>query len=368
MKLLKDIPSRHFVSIDIETVRIKENYDDLSPEWKAAWEHKKKQAGEVPHFEELNDTWVKTASLYAEFSKICAVSITFLSSTGNKLMCKEFYGPNEVEILSGLKEYLERMEKSPEGKNYRLVGHAAKYFDYPFLCKRYIINGEEIPNILDTAHLKPWESRNLCTNADVWRMGGSGAGSSLQAMCTALGVPTSKVDLVGDEVGAAFFKKEYARIGRYCSYDTIATFNVIRKIKREELFSFEEVVYLKEAKKETPEEKPPVKKAVAVKKVVAVKKQKKSVSVKKDIEEEEEDLFTVAYILDRINNNPQITEEERLEVFALLKRNPILEEDREVLKDIISKLYINSAMFVGDKADVVARKEAEVEAILDSLQ
>ena len=177
MKLLRDIPTRHFVAIDIETVRIVEKYEDLSDEWKSAWEYKNKQSGEVPFFEELSDSWEKTASLYAEFSKVCAVSVTFLSKNEDKLLCKEFFGTEEGVLLSQLGDFLNQISGS--SKDFRLVGHAAKYFDYPFLCKRYIINSIVIPTLLDTAHLKPWESRNLCTNADIWKMGGTGAGSSL---------------------------------------------------------------------------------------------------------------------------------------------------------------------------------------------
>ena len=75
MKLLRDIPTRHFVAIDIETVRIVEKYEDLSDEWKSAWEYKNKQSGEVPFFEELSDSWEKTASLYASTVLIENVSL-----------------------------------------------------------------------------------------------------------------------------------------------------------------------------------------------------------------------------------------------------------------------------------------------------
>ena len=99
MKLLRDIPTRHFVAIDIETVRIVEKYEDLSDDWKSAWEYKNKQSGEVPFFEELSDSWEKTASLYAEFSKICAVSVTFLSKNEDRRGCfvisvRRFFKPN----------------------------------------------------------------------------------------------------------------------------------------------------------------------------------------------------------------------------------------------------------------------------------
>jgi hypothetical protein len=332
MKLLKDIPSKHFVSIDIETVRIVDKYEDLPESWQKAWEYKNKQAGEVPYFEELADSWEKTASLYAEFSKICAISATFLSKSEDKLMCKEFWGEDEGKILADFAGLLSQFSGS--SKDFRLVGHAAKYFDYPFLSKRYVINGLDIPFMLDTAHLKPWESRNLCTNADVWKMGGTGAGSSLQAMCLTLGVPVSKVDLVGDEVGAAYFRGEFERIGIYCSYDTIATFNVIRKIKKEKIFAFEEVVYLD---RKTDEDVAPIDEALPEK----------------------------MHPLLKIYKASNIDEETREEIGKLLSKKKLTKKDKTVLEDILTSVYINSEMFRSDKEDVKESKRKEIKEILD---
>jgi hypothetical protein len=42
--------------------------------------------------------------------------------------------------------------------------------------------------------------KNMDTN-ELWKSFGTGPGSSLQALCNVLGIPVSKVDLVGDEVG-----------------------------------------------------------------------------------------------------------------------------------------------------------------------
>lgn len=240
MKVLQGIPSNRVTGIDIETVRVVENFDDLDEGTQSAWEYKNKQDGEVPEYEDLKEKWSKNASLYAEFSKVCAVSLVFLHE--DKLYCKEFYGENEKELLMALSISLNNMEA--QSRDYRLVGHAAKYFDYPFLCKRYIINGLDIPGILDTTLLKPWENKNLCTN-ELWKVAGTGAGSSLQALCNVLGLPVSKVDLVGDGVGKAYFDKELERIGHYCSLDTIATFNIVRRFKKESIFSFDEVTYVK---------------------------------------------------------------------------------------------------------------------------
>ena len=321
MKLLRDIPTKHFVGIDIETVRIVEKYEDLSPEWQSAWEYKNKQAGEVPFFEELADSWEKMASLYAEFSKVCAVSLVFMIGD-DKAKYKEFYGEDEAVLLTDLRNFLQRMSDGADGKNYRLLGHAAKYFDYPFLCKRFVINGIQIPVLLDTAHQKPWESRNMCTNADIWKMGGSGAGSSLQALCTALNIPISKVDLVGDEVGNAYYRGEVERIAKYCTLDTIATFNVVRRIKGEKVFQFDEVTAVKEST--APKEEV---KLVPKKNTIAKAVDTKVEEV--DTREPEDILFEKLPILHKLVNATEILPETKQELTDLLKKKKMVNKKGE---------------------------------------
>jgi len=240
MKLISNINSADLLTIDIEVVRLSQDFYKLPEEFRSAWSYKNKQEGEMPTEEILSDKWEKMASLYAEFSKICAISITYLKD--GILKCKSYYGTDEKEILMNFSKDLNTFQKF--NPNYKLLGHAAKYYDYPVLCKRYIINELDIPSILDESGAKPWEMKNMDTN-DLWKSFGTGPGSSLQALCTVLNIPISKVDLVGDEVGEAYFRGELERIAKYCSLDTIATFNVFRKFKKEPIFSFDEVVYVK---------------------------------------------------------------------------------------------------------------------------
>jgi len=53
MKLLKDIPTKDFCSIDIETVRIKETFSELTEDYQSAWEYKNKHEGKVLNQDEL---------------------------------------------------------------------------------------------------------------------------------------------------------------------------------------------------------------------------------------------------------------------------------------------------------------------------
>lgn len=298
MKVLQNIKTDLVVAIDIETVRLVEKFEDLDEGTQSAWEYKNKQDGEIPDYDKLAQMWEKNSSLYAEFSKVCAVSISFLHE--GRLYCKEFFGRDEKQILEQLAVTLNNMQA--KNSSYRLVGHASKYFDYPYLCKRYIINGLDIPNVLDTTALKPWEGMNLCTN-ELWKVGGTGAGSSLQALCNALQVPISKVDLVGDEVGKAYFNGELERIGRYCSYDTIATFNVIRKFKKEEIFSFENTTY---------------------------------VTFYTEAENTEKEVEQKQPLLKQIWAQKRITEENKKELLEILNKQKLTKKDKEKVLDLVS--------------------------------
>lgn len=239
MKAIRNIDTQSVIAIDIETVRYKEKFEELSEDWQSAWEYKNKQDGEVPDTEKLSELWEKNASLYAEFSKVCSISLVYLSK--GKLKCKQYTSDLEYLILQELAKDLNLFQKHIGGL--RLAGHAARFFDYSFLCKRYIANRMDIPDVLDASALKPWEHSNLCTN-ELWRSFGTGAGSSLQALCTLLDVPTSKVDLVGDQVGKAYFDGELVRIADYCSLDTIATYNVLRRFAKESIFLESEVEFV----------------------------------------------------------------------------------------------------------------------------
>lgn len=321
MKVLEKINIEDVVSIDIETVRVADSFENLDEGTKSAWEYKNKQDGEIPSYEDLSSLWERNSSLYAEFSKICAASLVFLHN--NKLFCREFYGEDEKEILENLSVTLNNIAN--KGSQYRLVGHAAKYFDYPFLAKRYLINQLEIPTLLDVTDLKPWEQKNLCTN-ELWKLGGTGAGSSLQALCNVLSIPISKVDLVGDEVGKAYYNGEIERVGRYCSYDAIATFNVIRRFKQQPIFLFEDVEYL--VLKEKEEKKP---------------------------------------IIQTLYDNKDISGKDKEELKKILSKKKKTKKEKETLQNMLVALVTKSDFDNKDSKEEIQRKQKEIEEFLNSL-
>ncbi|MFM7194795.1 MAG: hypothetical protein ACKOYP_08470 [Bacteroidota bacterium] len=46
---------------------------------------------------------------------------------------------------------------SIDSVNLRLCAHNGKEFDFPYLCRRMIINGIPLPPSLDLSGRKPWE-------------------------------------------------------------------------------------------------------------------------------------------------------------------------------------------------------------------
>lgn len=89
-------------------MRLTDEFKDLDEGFRDAWRYKNKQDGIVPLEEELSESW-KRLALYAEFSKICAVSLAYLDQQGN-LVCKEYYGEDEKAILEALSVTLNNMK------------------------------------------------------------------------------------------------------------------------------------------------------------------------------------------------------------------------------------------------------------------
>lgn len=332
MRALEKIHSTKIVAIDIETVRITNTLGEAGEDVKTAFAYKNKNDGEYPDDFSLEQLWVKTASLYAEFSKVCSVSIVNLNKEGSVLFCRNFSSGDEAFLLKEVSDILIKMVKVDP--LYRLIGHSAKMFDYPFLCKRMLVNGIAIPPVLDHSGMKPWEVNNLDTN-ELWKFGGL-TGSSLVAMCVALDVPISKDEMAGEMVGEYFYDGKLKEIAEYCDKDTIATFNCLRRFKFEPIFRFEDVVYINDSKIEDA-------------KIIA------------DVPEMP--CLNQLYITKEFSDHIK----EEIRTIFLEKGKTILKKEWDMLKKWLCDLYINNKMFESDTKDVAKAKAAEVSEFVNNL-
>ena len=233
MNSVKKLNINKLCALDIETVRIVDKYEDLSEAGKAAWSYKNKHQNVTPDYGELSRLWESSASLYPEFSKVCSIGFAF--QNGEELRTNSITSTDELQLLEDTIKIL----NSLTSKGYKLVGHSAKYFDFPFLSKRCIINNLAVPSILDVCGLKPWELGDLLDTNELYKSGFTGSGSSLIALAFALNLPSPKVDIDGSMVAIEYFKGNLDVIDQYVKYDAITTLNIIKRFRGEDVFDFE---------------------------------------------------------------------------------------------------------------------------------
>jgi hypothetical protein len=95
--------------------------------------------------------------------------------------------------------------------------------------QRYIVNGIKPHVILSrAAQAKPWESEKVFDT--MVQFAGVGNRISLNKLCMALDVPTSKGEMDGSMVGQAVADGRIAEVAEYCQKDVMATKAVFERM------------------------------------------------------------------------------------------------------------------------------------------
>lgn len=227
------IPLSNILFLDIETVSQFPAFEHLPENWKELWS--RKAEGLLRNNQDHTiETIYERAAIFSEFGKIICISCGIIQGSGeNKsLALKSFYGDDEKKLLG---EFCEMLGRWTPGSPKYLCAHNGKEFDFPYLCRRMIINNECIPELLSVAGKKPWEVNHLDT-MDMWRFGEYKNFTSLNLLAHVLGVPTSKDDMDGSMVGNVYWtEKNIGRIARYCEKDVITLAQIYLRLNREPL-------------------------------------------------------------------------------------------------------------------------------------
>jgi len=213
--------------LDIETIPIKERFEDLSATDQALFEKKTRfqRKDNLPPSD-----FYDNAGIWAEFGKIICVSTVCIRKTdkGSELVLKSFYGHEENQILREFNIYL---DKNFNSQSHLLCAHNGKEFDFPYIARRMIINEIPLPEILNLFGKKPWQIRHIDT-MDLWKFGDYKHYTSLDLLTSVLGIPSPKTDLTGKDVRNAYYeKKDLDLIVQYCERDTISVFKVFLRLK-----------------------------------------------------------------------------------------------------------------------------------------
>lgn len=233
-------PIQNILFLDIETIPQSKDYDSLDEEWKILWAHKATSLLKSREEETVASIYER-AGIYAEFGKIICISCGIVQGNENNrsLILKSFAGDDEKIILSSFSHML--LKWTANEQKY-LCAHNGKEFDFPYICRRLIINNLPIPLILNTAGKKPWEVSHLDT-MELWKFGDFKSYTTLNLLAHALGVPTPKDDIDGSMVAAVYYEeKNIERIITYCQKDVITIAQIFLRMNGEKLIVPENII------------------------------------------------------------------------------------------------------------------------------
>lgn len=220
--------------LDIETVpqteSLAEMPEDIAHLWNEKFELIRKRMPE----KYADDTdaaggFASSAGIYAEFGRIVCISVGFIYFKGHEMLfrLKSFAGDDEKLILQDFAQMLVRFCTSRE---HTLCGHNIREFDIPYICRRMLINGLELPPVLNISGKKPWEITFIDT-LELWKFGDYKNYTSLKLLTAIFGIPTPKDDIDGSQVAEVYYReKNIERIAHYCQKDVLATAQVYLKL------------------------------------------------------------------------------------------------------------------------------------------
>ncbi len=231
--MLKNLEINKVLFLDIETVPMVEQWEDLSENWKKLWQ--KKISYQLKEEETAEEMFYQRAGIMAEFGKIVCISFGVIVK-GEKLRVKSFYGDDEKKILE---DFIELLNSPYFATGLILCAHNGKEFDFPFLGRRILIHGLNLPNALSIQGKKPWEVQHLDT-MELWKFGDYKHYTSLDLLAAIFGIPTPKDDIDGSQVAEVYYQdKDLERIKKYCEKDVFTLVQVFRKFRNETLIELE---------------------------------------------------------------------------------------------------------------------------------
>ena len=234
---------RHFLFFDIETVIGTDDYDSLSAVMKKQW-RRRADSRKLANFVEGEDIdnpdyanlYNNQSAIHPEFGKVVCVSVGMLvDDEDGQTHCKlkSVYGDDEQQLLEAftviLNKHIPRLPQ-PERHPKVLCGHNIKGFDVPYLCKRYMIHGLELPNAFKIRGLKPWQMNHLEDTMAAWKFTDFRGSAPLELLTELFGIPSPKDALGGEHVSAAYWERnDLQSIAHYCEQDVLATARLLQR-------------------------------------------------------------------------------------------------------------------------------------------
>lgn len=223
--------------LDIETVPIWSDYDKVPERFKYLWDKKAQRL--IKDDEEDSRSIYDRAGIYAEFGKIVCISVGAIKD--GKLRIKSFADHDEKKLLM---DFASLLNTRYNADYHQLCAHNGKEFDFPYICRRMVINGIKLPSLLNIAGKKPWEIKHIDT-MELWKFGDFKNYTSLELLTAVFDIPTPKDDIDGSEVGKVYWQdNDLDRIVTYCQKDVVSIVQLMLKYLGQDLLPEEAVSFV----------------------------------------------------------------------------------------------------------------------------
>lgn len=240
--MLENYKIDHILFLDVETVPQVYDFKAVPDRFKYLFNEKvKNQVNDEVTVEQL---YRQRGGILAEFGKIICISVGYIQKLDEnyQLRLKSFYGDDEKKILEEFSTLLNKSFKNE--KEDVLCAHNGKEFDFPYLCRRMLVNGIKIPKILQIMGKKPWEIHHLDT-LEFWKFGDYKHYTSLELLTEIFGIPSPKDDIKGSDVARVYWEeKDLKRIAKYCQKDVLALVQLFLRFKGDDLLKEEDMIYV----------------------------------------------------------------------------------------------------------------------------
>jgi len=233
--------------LDIETASLTEKFEELPERIQEEWLRKERLIQTEQDINKPGALYFDRAGIHAEFGQVVCVGVGyFLWKKKDKKLAfrsKCYANEDERELLLEFKALLEK-------KKWILCAHNGKEFDFPYLCRRMLIQGVSLPEPLQISGKKPWEVRHLDT-MELWKFGDYKHYTRLELLASVFGIPSSKDDLDGSQVNTTFhLEKDVEKIKKYCLRDVEVTARVYMAMHPQSDDLEIEIIHLEDLKKD----------------------------------------------------------------------------------------------------------------------
>lgn len=170
-----------------------------------------------------DELYAEKATLLPEFGKIICMSFGMFSDDKKHIM--SIVEDDEKELMIRIAKVFNKASQTKK----RLCGFNIKYFDIPWIVRKFYKYNIEIPRSINFFGIKPWEM-NMIDLLELWK-GTSKYSVTLDEMAYDLNIESPKKIISGENVHDYYWnKKDIKTIMNYCESDINCMIQIAEKL------------------------------------------------------------------------------------------------------------------------------------------